>query len=157
MRSTVGSTKWTIHRWVVRTRLSDTTNRQATPTPSPASLPICRYCGRFAYSSNLKDWHFSAPPAYNSTVTYRTGARETFLRRERPQIIFIEGEPAFLITGVCLCRLSLSLHHLPHRQRGGPRRSPAPTILPGGFCLLMTETKAGNQFTLGGGGGGRRG
>ena len=59
-----------------------------------------RYCGRFAYSSDLKNWRFSPPPAYNSTVTWRSGNRQAFLRRERPQIIFVRGQPAFLITGV---------------------------------------------------------
>ena len=58
------------------------------------------YCGRHAFSENLVDWQFSWPAAYNATVTYRNGASQTFLRRERPQILFIDGAPAYLITGV---------------------------------------------------------
>ena len=55
--------------------------------------------GSHAFSADGLAWTFSTTVAYNTTVTYTDGTAATLARRERPQIVFEGGEPAYLTNG----------------------------------------------------------
>jgi hypothetical protein len=55
--------------------------------------------GGHAFSPDGIEWHF-AGQAYDFEVTWVDGSREILARRERPQVLLVEGEPAVLFTGV---------------------------------------------------------
>ena len=55
--------------------------------------------GGHAFSSDLRNWTF-AGQAYNMSVLFEDGVRETMKRRERPFVLLVEGVPAFLFTAV---------------------------------------------------------
>jgi hypothetical protein len=59
----------------------------------------CQGPGGHAFSANGLDWEF-AGQAYDSTQDYEDGSKEQFSRRERPQVLMVDGEPAFLFNGV---------------------------------------------------------
>lgn len=55
--------------------------------------------GGHAYSADGLTWAF-AGMAYNFTIQYQDGAETKIGRRERPQVLSIEGKPRWLFTGV---------------------------------------------------------
>jgi len=56
--------------------------------------------GRHAFSSDGFNWTFSVNPAYTAFVTYQNGSTLQFARRERPHLLFSNGNPWFLFNGV---------------------------------------------------------
>ena len=58
--------------------------------------------GRHAFSRNGIDWTLSETPAYSSTVRFANGSSVTYVRRERPHLVFdARGDPIALVNGVC--------------------------------------------------------
>lgn len=55
--------------------------------------------GIHAYSKDGLGWTFSTTVAFNTTVQYTDGSSSVLARRERPQIVFVDGEPAYLTNG----------------------------------------------------------
>jgi len=55
--------------------------------------------GGHAFSEDGITWHF-AGQAYDFDIVYTDGSQESFSRRERPQVLMIDGEPAVLFSGV---------------------------------------------------------
>merc|ERR1712146_838459 len=57
--------------------------------------------GGHAFSRDGLSWTF-AGSAYDKTISLRNGRSLHVNRRERPQVLMLEGEPAFLYSGVAL-------------------------------------------------------
>ena len=55
--------------------------------------------GGHAFSKDGLSWTF-AGNAYGNGMEYEDGSVVSFSRRERPQVLSLGGEPAFLFTGV---------------------------------------------------------
>ncbi len=59
-----------------------------------------------AYSNNLYDWNTSksyvnfGEGCYSTNVTWTDGNTTTFLRRERPEIMFSNGKPIYFYSAV---------------------------------------------------------
>ena len=55
--------------------------------------------GGHAFSTDGRSWKF-AGQAYGPHMTYTDGSSIDFGRRERPQVLSLNGTPSFLFTGV---------------------------------------------------------
>jgi len=55
--------------------------------------------GGHSYSKDGIEWHF-AGSAFDFSVDWIDGTKETLARRERPQVLFVDGKPSVLFTGV---------------------------------------------------------
>ena len=55
--------------------------------------------GGHSFSADGRHWHF-AGRAYGFEVEYTDGTSQTLARRERPQVLMIDGQPAVLYNGV---------------------------------------------------------
>ena len=55
--------------------------------------------GGHAFSADGRSWKF-AGQAYGPRMTYTDGSGIDFGRRERPQVLSLNGTPSFLFTGV---------------------------------------------------------
>jgi hypothetical protein len=58
-----------------------------------------RPTGGHAFSPDGLSWTY-AGNAYGSSIAYDDGSSETISRRERPQVLMLDGLPALLFTGV---------------------------------------------------------
>jgi len=56
--------------------------------------------GRHAFSKDGFNWTFSENPAYTAFATYQNGTQIQFARRERPHLLFSNGNPYLLFNGV---------------------------------------------------------
>ena len=54
--------------------------------------------GGHAFSADGLNWTF-AGQAYGRTMQLANGSSVSFSRRERPQVLVLDGKPAFLFTG----------------------------------------------------------
>eukprot|EP01045_Picozoa_sp_COSAG04_P015379 COSAG04_NODE_1211_length_7719_cov_2.630232_9_plen_783_part_01 len=57
-------------------------------------------CGRHFFSRDGERWELSRQIAYTGTIQYASGQNVTYNRRERPHILFADGEPSWLYTAV---------------------------------------------------------
>lgn len=55
--------------------------------------------GGHAFSSDGRHWSF-AGSAYNQSLRYAHGNRTRLVRRERPEVLSLQGQPSLLFTGV---------------------------------------------------------
>ena len=58
----------------------------------------CGGPGGHFYSPNELDWIF-AGQAYGFELAWDDGTKEQLSRRERPQVLMVEGKPSVLFTG----------------------------------------------------------
>ena len=58
--------------------------------------------GRYAYSTDGTEWHYSRVVPYNGSIGYTNGSAVAFGRVERPVLVFDKatGNPTHLINGV---------------------------------------------------------
>ena len=58
---------------------------------------------------NGLDWTF-AGDAYDGTLSWDDGSRDSLGRRERPQVLVIDGVPSVLFTGASIDKLGGMAH-----------------------------------------------